>query len=146
MVRRRLSYVWAWPNHLLLQEGLNFAVLIKGLNGYTLCWSIHTTTPKYRLYILDTVNPDRLALTKPEIVMFCDRVINKWSQDTTKNAKNILAMNAIKTSVLWTDDETLKAVWGEITEWMFELLYENAKAQAMQEGATWADTLKDVKS
>ena len=78
--------------------------------------------------------------------MFCDRVINKWSGDTTKNAKNILAMNAIKTSVLWTDDETLKAVWGEITEWMYELLYENAKAQAMQEGATWADTLKDVKN
>lgn len=92
------------------------------------------------------MNPDRLALTKPEIVMFCDRVINKWSEDTTKNAKNILAMNAIKTSVLWTDDETLKAVWGEITEWMYELLYENAKAQAMQEGATWADTLKDVKN
>ena len=92
------------------------------------------------------MNPDRLALTKPEIVMFCDRVIDKWSKDTTKNAKNILAMNAIKTSVLWTDDETLKAVWGEITEWMFELLYENAKAQAMQEGAPWADTLRDVKS
>ena len=92
------------------------------------------------------MNPDRLALTKPEIVMFCDRVIDKWSKDTTKNAKNILAMNAIKTSVLWTDDETLKAVWGEITEWMYELLYENAKAQAMQEGAPWADTLKDVKS
>lgn len=102
-------------------------------------------TPKYRLYILMVVNPDRLALTKSEIVMFCDRVIEKWSKDTTKNAKNILAMNAVKTSVLWTDDETLKAVWGEITEWMYELLYENAMAQAKQEGATWADTLKDVR-
>ncbi|MXY37750.1 MAG: hypothetical protein F4Y51_02485 [Cenarchaeum sp. SB0664_bin_35] len=91
------------------------------------------------------VNPDRLALTKPEIVMFCDRVIAKWSKDTTRNAQNILAMNAVKTSVLWTDDETLKAVWGEITEWMYELLYENAMAQARGEGATWAETLKNVK-
>lgn len=92
------------------------------------------------------MNPDRLALTKPEIVMFCDGVIEKWSKDTTKNAKNILAMNAVKTSVLWTDDETLKAVWGEITEWMYALLYENAMAQAKQEGAVWADTLKDARS
>lgn len=91
-------------------------------------------------------NPDRLALTKPEIISFCDRVIKKWSDNPAKNSKHILAMNAVKASVMWTDDETLKAVWGEITEWMYELLYQNAMAQAKQEGAKWADTLKDVKN
>ena len=90
-------------------------------------------------------DPERLALSKPEILEFCDRVIKKWSEDPSKNAKNILAMNAVKASVAWTDEETLKAVWGEITGWMYELLYENAMAQARKDGSRWAGTLGDLK-
>ena len=45
-------------------------------------------------------------------------------------------MNAVKTSVLWTDDESLKAIWSEIIAWTFELLYENAMVQ--NEGE-WVD-------
>lgn len=87
-------------------------------------------------------NPDRLALSKTEILLFCDRVLEKWSKDPSGNAKNILAMNAVKASVVWTDEETLKAVWGEITAWMYELLYENAMAQAEQDGAKWPGTMQ----
>ena len=90
-------------------------------------------------------NPDRLALSKTEILLFCDRVLEKWSKDPSKNAKNILAMNAVKASVVWTDEETLKAVWGEITAWMYELLYENAMAQAKQDGAKWPGTMQKAK-
>lgn len=93
----------------------------------------------------DPSNPDRLALSKMEILLFCDRVLEKWSKDPSKNAKNILAMNAVKASVVWTDEETLKAVWGEITEWLYELLYENAMAQAKQDGAAWPGTMQEAK-
>ncbi|QDI88246.1 hypothetical protein Nisw_01210 [Candidatus Nitrosopumilus sp. SW] len=93
----------------------------------------------------DTKNlfdPDELVLSKNEILEFCDRVIEKWSKNTTKNAKNILAMNAVKTSVLWTDDESLKAIWREIIAWTFELLYENAMSQDEQ----WSNMLKKLKN
>lgn len=93
----------------------------------------------------DPSSPDRLALSKTEILLFCDRVIEKWSKEPSKNAKNILAMNAVKASVVWTDEETLKAVWGEITAWMYELLYENAMAQAKQDGAMWPGTMQKAK-
>ena len=95
--------------------------------------------------MVDTDNPDRLALSKPEILMFCDRVIEKWSADPAKNGKNILAMNAVKASVVWTDEETLKAVWGEITVWIHELLYENAMAQAKEDGAEWPRTMRKAR-
>jgi len=81
---------------------------------------------------------DRLALSKQEIVDFCDSILAKWSEDPTKNAKHIFAMNAVKTSVLWTDEDTLKEIWGEILSWAFDLLYKNAIAQAKDENLSWS--------
>lgn len=89
-------------------------------------------------------SPDRLVLSKSDILAFCDRILKKWGKDAEANALNIIAMNAVKTSVIWTDEQTLKAVWGEITEWMYQLLYENAMTQAEQEGVKWPDTLRQA--
>ena len=88
-------------------------------------------------------DPDRLALNKSEILDFCDRVLKKWNKNPSKNANNILAMNAVRASVLWTDDESLKAIWGEIIAWTFELLYENAMAQDDKE---WSNVMKKLKN
>ncbi len=87
---------------------------------------------------------DRLALSKQEIIDFCDNILNKWADDPTKNAKHIFAMNAVKTSVLWTDEETLKEIWGEILNWAFELLYKNAIAQAKDENLEWSRIMEKL--
>lgn len=91
-------------------------------------------------------NPDELVLTKSQILEFCDHVIEKWNKKPSKNAKNILAMNAVKASVVWTDDESLKAIWGEILNWTFELLYENALAQGENDQVDWSNVMKKLKS
>lgn len=91
-------------------------------------------------------NPDELVLTKIQILEFCDRVIEKWNKKPSKNAKNILAMNAVKASVVWTDDESLKAIWSEILNWTFELLYENALAQGENEQVDWSSVMKKLKN
>ena len=88
-------------------------------------------------------DPDTLVLTKPEILEFCDRVLKKWNKNPTKNANNILAMTAVKTSVVWTDDDSLKAIWSEILKWTFELLYENAMAQ---DDEPWGAVMKKLKN
>lgn len=90
--------------------------------------------------------PDKLALTKKDILDFCDRVIEKWSKNPPKNPNYILAMNAVKTSVLWTNDESLKAIWGEILSWTFDLLYENALAQGKDDKAEWSNVMKKIKN
>ena len=91
-------------------------------------------------------DPDKLVLSKEQIIDFCDRVIEKWNKYPTKNAKNILAMNAVKTSVIWTDDESLKAIWSEILTWTFELFYENALAQGENENDDWSHIMKKLKN
>jgi hypothetical protein len=92
-----------------------------------------------------TFDPDKLALTKKDILDFCDRVLKKWRKNPSKNASNILAMNAVKTSIVWTDDESLKAIWNEIISWTFELLYENALAQGKDDDADWSKVMKKIK-
>ncbi|MFB5610311.1 MAG: hypothetical protein ACE5RT_00725 [Nitrosopumilaceae archaeon] len=93
----------------------------------------------------DKFDPDRLVLSKNDIIDFCDRVIEKWSKDPEKNANHIFAMNAVKTSIFWTDEESLKEIWGEILRWSYDLLYENAIAQGNEEDVDWSKILKQVR-
>lgn len=90
-------------------------------------------------------DPDKMVLTKNDILEFCDRVMDKWNKNPGKNATNILAMNAVKTSIVWTDDDSLKAIWSEIIIWVFELLYENALAQGKNTDDDWSTVLKKLK-
>lgn len=93
-----------------------------------------------------TFEPDKLALTKKDILEFCDRVLEKWSKNPSKNTSKILAMNAVKTSIVWTDEESLKAIWDEIISWTFELLYENALAQGKDNEVNWSSVMKKIKN
>lgn len=90
-------------------------------------------------------DPDRLVLSKEEILDFCDRVLEKWSKEPELNAQNIIAMNAVRASVFWTEEESLKAIWAEILNWTFELMYKNAIAQAREEKADWSPVLEKIK-
>jgi len=87
-------------------------------------------------------DPEKLVVRKPEILEFCERVLKKWENNPIKNTKNILSMNIVKESVVWTDDESLKAIWSEILAWTFELLYENAVSQNEEE---WIRVMKKIK-
>ena len=89
-------------------------------------------------------DPDRLVLSKEEILDFCDRVLAKWSTLPAENAQNIVAMNAVRTSVYWTDEDSLKAIWGEILNWTFELMHKNAIAQAKEEKKEWSPILEKL--
>jgi hypothetical protein len=91
------------------------------------------------------MDPDRLALSKNDILEFCDRVIKKWQQDPTQNT-NVPAMFAVRTGVLFSDEVSLSAIWSEIISWVYQLLYENAQAQARHENQEWAKTFAKIKS
>ena len=93
-----------------------------------------------------TFEPDKLALTKKDILEFCDKVLEKWSRNPSKNTSKILAMNAVKISIVWTDEESLKAIWDEIISWTFELLYENALAQGKDNEVNWSSVMKKIKN
>lgn len=94
----------------------------------------------------DAVDPERLELSKTEIIEFCDRVLKKWQQDPAQNARNIPAMIAVRTSVFFSDEVSLKAIWSEIISWVYQLLYHNAQAQARKEGQEWAQVFSKIKN
>ncbi len=90
-------------------------------------------------------DPDRLVLTKQEILEFCDSVLEKWNKKPKENAQNIFAMNAVRMSVQWTDEDSLKAIWGEILKWAFALMYKNAIAQAREEIVDWPHVMEKIR-
>lgn len=92
-------------------------------------------------------DPDKLSLQKKDIIDFCDRIISEWQKRplTQTNMKNITAMVGVRTAVHFTDEESLKAIWSEITKWMYQLFYENAMAQAKGEKSQWASTFEKLK-
>jgi len=67
------------------------------------------------------------------------------TQPTPAVAKNIAAMVSVRTAVYFTDDDSLKAIWSEIVKWIYQLLYENAIAQAKEEKSEWASTFEKLK-
>lgn len=91
-------------------------------------------------------DPDRLVLSKKEILEFCDSVLDKWKKEPKVNSRNIVAMTAVRTSVFWTDDESLKAIWGEILKWTFDLMYKNAIAQAREENSEWSPVFEKLEN
>lgn len=93
-----------------------------------------------------SADPDGLALSKNDILEFCDRVLKKWQQDPAQNSRNIPAMFAVRTGVLFSDEESLKAIWSEIISWIYQLLYENAQAQARHENQEWAKVFSKIKN
>lgn len=91
-------------------------------------------------------DPDRLVLSKKEILEFCDNVLDKWKKEPKVNSRNIVSMTAVRTSVFWTDEESLKAIWAEILKWTFDLMYKNAIAQAKEENSKWSPILEKLEN
>jgi len=89
-------------------------------------------------------DPDELVLSQNQILEFCDKVLTKWKGDPNQKRSNIVAMTAVRNSVYWSDEESLKAIWSEILKWTFELMYRNAIAQAKEENLEWSPILEKL--
>lgn len=93
----------------------------------------------------DHFDPDKLVLSKNDILEFCDNVLQNWSKDPKKTPQQVLAMNAVRTSIFFTDEDSLKSIWSEILKWTNHLMYENAIAQGDIDHNKWSNTMKKVK-
>ena len=89
-------------------------------------------------------DPDELVLSQNQILEFCDKVLTKWKGDPNQKRSNIVAMTAVRNSVYWSDEESLKAIWSEILKWAFELTYKNAIAEAKVENVGWSPILEKL--
>jgi len=71
-------------------------------------------------------DPDKLNLTKKDLLDFCDKCIDNWKANKRANFRYILSLEIMKAQIKITPEGVLKMIWGKIIEWFYELNFENA--------------------
>ena len=87
----------------------------------------------------DQVDPDKLNLSKQDILNFCDNCMEEWKQNKVGNFKYILAMEIMIAQIKLTPEVVLKIIWKKIVMWFYDLTYSNAIAN------TKDDMLKEIR-
>jgi hypothetical protein len=77
----------------------------------------------------DSMDPDKLNLSKKDLLDFCHRVLDEWKQNRIGNLKYIVAMEIMLAQIRMTPEPVLKMIWKKITLWFYDLTYENALAE-----------------
>ena len=80
----------------------------------------------------DQMDPDKLNLTKKDLLEFCDKVLEEWSENKIANFKNIVAIKLMIAQIRLTPEPILKAIWKKITLWFYDLTYANALANTQE--------------
>jgi hypothetical protein len=76
----------------------------------------------------DELDPDKLNLSKSNVIDFCERCIEEWKNDRIANIKYIIAMEIMKAQIRMTPEPVLKIIWKKIVLWFYDLTYQNAVA------------------
>tara|TARA_R100001086_G_scaffold158515_1_gene84936 strand:- start:141 stop:437 length:297 start_codon:yes stop_codon:yes gene_type:complete len=88
-------------------------------------------------------DPDKLNLTKKDLVSFCDKCMDEWKQNKRANFRYIIAMEIMKTQIAITPETVLKMIWGKIIEWFYELNFQNALHDPTDAGMQFIKKLRD---
>jgi len=80
----------------------------------------------------DQMDPDKLNLTKEDLLKFCHKVLDEWKQNRLANIKYIIAMEIMLAQIKMTPEPVLKAIWKKITLWFYDLTYANALANTKE--------------
>ena len=75
-----------------------------------------------------TFDPDKLNLTKKDLVKFCDKCMDEWRLNKRANFRYLLAMSIMQAQIKITPENVLKMIWGKIINWFYDLNFENALA------------------
>jgi|TARA_R110002020_G_scaffold102108_4_gene240047 hypothetical protein len=76
----------------------------------------------------DEMDPDKLNLSKDDLLRFCHECIDEWKKNSISNLKYIIPMEIMIVQVKATPETVLKAFWKKIMFWMYDLTYKNAIA------------------
>ena len=89
----------------------------------------------------DQMDPDKLNLSKKDLLEFCDKVLEEWSENKVSNFKYIVAIKLMIAQIKLTPEPILKAIWKKITLWFYDLTYANALANTQE---TMFKELRDI--
>jgi len=98
-------------------------------------------------------DPDKFNITKEQMIMIFSAIEKRWTKSkiqTLKNSKYVIALEATKLAIGWTDEEVLKEIWKDIIFGFNTLIRLNDEARMRGEYPDMNDlldiTLKKLES
>ena len=98
-----------------------------------------------KVNLSDQLDPDRLKLSKKEILGFCNRVLAEWKKNPKENWQYLIAMQLMKTGISATPENVLIEIWRKILSWFNILLYENSIEIMREQGDKWYELYDAIK-
>jgi len=98
-------------------------------------------------------DPDKFNITKAQMIMIFGAIEKRWTKSKfqkLKNAKYVIALEATKLAISWTDEEVLRQIWKDIIFGFNTLIRLNDEARMRGEYPDMKDlldiTLKKLES
>ncbi len=93
----------------------------------------------------DLLDPDKIVMTKKDILEIIDLILQQWNQNFGANWKFILGLRGIKAGIMLQPESVVRKIWSALLGFINQILYEFTIRDAVKQDEAWATALSKVK-
>ncbi len=93
----------------------------------------------------DLLDPDKIVMTKKDILEIIDLILQQWNQNFGANWKFILGLRGIKAGIMLQPESVVRKIWTALLGFINQILYEFTIRDAVKQDEAWAKALSKVK-
>jgi len=93
----------------------------------------------------DLLDPDKIVMTKKDILEIIDLILQQWNQNFGANWKFILGLRGIKAGIMLQPESVVRKIWSALLGFINQILYEFTIRDAVKQDEAWAKALSKVK-
>lgn len=93
----------------------------------------------------EQLDPDKIVMTKKDILEIIDLILQQWNQNFGANWKFILGLRGIKAGIMLQPESVVRKIWTALLGFINQILYEFTIRDAVKQDEAWATALSKVK-
>lgn len=93
----------------------------------------------------EQLDPDKIVMTKKDILEIIDLILQQWNQNFGANWKFILGLRGIKAGIMLQPESVVRKIWTALLGFINQILYEFTIRDALKQDEAWAKALSKVK-
>ena len=93
----------------------------------------------------EQLDPDKIVMTKKDILEIIDLILQQWNQNFGANWKFILGLRGIKAGIMLQPESVVRKIWSALLGFINQILYEFTIRDAVKQDEAWATALSKVK-
>ena len=93
----------------------------------------------------EQLDPDKIVMTKKDILEIIDLILEQWNQNFGANWKFILGLRGIKAGIMLQPESVVRKIWSALLGFINQILYEFTIRDAVKQDEAWATALSKVK-